>query len=201
MKNLKCIETIKIKDNITHNIHYHQARFDRTRKNLWKEQTPLELNKKINAPSQALYRCRITYGKIIEKIEYLPYIKKIPKSFGVIESNIQYNYKFADRDAIEALKSRVSQEDIIIIKDGYLTDTSIANIALFDGHDWITPRYPLLKGTMRAKLLDEGFIKEGEIKIDNLERYTNFALMNAMLGFETINKVQIIKESQCLKIF
>jgi 4-amino-4-deoxychorismate lyase len=198
MKDLRCIETIKIEHNIAHNIHYHQARFDRTRKELWGAQEPIELSKEINAPTEALYKCRITYGEKIEKIEYLPYVKKLPQSFTLVESELDYRYKFADRSAIEALKI---QEEIIITKKGYLTDTSIANIALLKGEEWFTPKKALLRGTMRAKLLDGGLIKEKDIKIEDLEKYTNFALINAMLGFEIINRAKIEREAQCLKIF
>jgi 4-amino-4-deoxychorismate lyase len=201
MKDLRCIETIKIEHNIAHNIHYHQARFDRTRKELWGAQEPIELSKEINAPTQALYKCRITYGEKIEKIEYLPYVKKLPQSFTLVESELDYRYKFADRSAIEALKAQKEQEEIIITKKGYLADTSIANIALLKGGEWFTPKRALLLGTMRAKLLDEGFIKEKDIKIEDLEKYTNFALINAMLGFEIINRAKIEREAQCLKIF
>lgn len=198
MKDLRCIETIRIEHNIAHNIHYHQARFDRTRKELWGARESIELSKEINAPTEALYKCRITYGEKIERIEYLPYVKKLPQSFTLVESELDYNYKFADRSAIEALKI---QEEIIITKKGYLTDTSIANIALLEGEEWFTPKRALLRGTMRAKLLDEGLIKERDIKIEDLEKYTNFALINAMLGFEIINRVKIEREAQCLKIF
>ncbi len=198
MKDLRCIETIRIEHNIAHNIHYHQARFDRTRKELWGARESIELSKEINAPTEALYKCRITYGEKIERIEYLPYVKKLPQSFTLVESELDYNYKFADRSAIEALKI---QEEIIITKKGYLTDTSIANIALLEGEEWFTPKRALLRGTMRAKLLDEGFIKEKDIKIEDLGKYTNFALINAMLGFEIINKAKIEREAQCLKIF
>ena len=201
MKDLRCIETIKIEHNIAHNIHYHQARFDRTRKELWGAQESIELSKEINAPTQALYKCRITYGEKIEKIEYLPYVKKLPQSFTLVESELDYRYKFADRSAIEALKAQKEQEEIIITKKGYLTDTSIANIALLKGEEWFTPKRALLRGTMRAKLLDKGLIKEKDIKIEDLEKYTNFALINAMLGFEIINRAKIEREAQCLKIF
>ncbi len=201
MKDLRCIETIKIEHNIAHNIHYHQARFDRTRKELWGAQESIELSKEINAPTQALYKCRITYGEKIEKIEYLPYVKKLPQSFTLVESELDYSYKFADRSAIEALKVQGEQKEIIITKKGYLTDTSIANIALLKGEEWFTPKRALLCGTMRAKLLDKGLIKEKDIKIEDLEKYTNFALINAMLGFEIINRAKIEREAQCLKIF
>jgi len=201
MKDLRCIETIRIEHNIAHNIRYHQARFDRTRKELWGAQESIELSKEINAPTEALYKCRITYSQGIEKIEYLPYVKKLPQSFVLVESELDYSYKFADRSAIEALKVQGEQKEIIITKKGYLTDTSIANIAFLNGKEWFTPKRALLHGTMRAKLLDGGLIKEKDIKIEDLEKYTNFALINAMLGFEIINRAKIEREAQCLKIF
>ena len=46
------------------------------------------------------------------------------------------------------------------MKQGLLTDTSIANIALSDGTHWYTPAHPLLKGTKRAALLEEGILQE-----------------------------------------
>ena len=55
---------------------------------------------------------------------------------------------------------RQDKDDILIVKNGLLTDTSIANIALYDGNDWYTPLHPLLKGTKRAELLDKGVLKE-----------------------------------------
>ena len=38
------------------------------------------------------------------------------------------------------------QDEILITRNGLLTDTSIANIALFNGKEWHTPKHPLLKG-------------------------------------------------------
>ena len=45
---------------------------------------------------------------------------------------------------------------------------------------------------MREKLLDEGFLKKENITIDNLEKYSQVALMNAMIGFKILNDVTII---------
>ena len=48
-------------------------------------------------------------------------------------------------------------DEILIIKDGHITDTSISNIVfrLPDGW-WLTPFTPLLKGIMRTYLLESG---------------------------------------------
>ena len=76
-------------------------------------------------------------------------------------------------------------DDILIVKKGYLTDTSIANIALFDG-EWKTPKYPLLKGTTRQRLLDNGKIHEDDIKVQDIGRFSKVALLNAMIDFDII---------------
>ena len=82
-------------------------------------------------------------------------------------------------------------DEIIIEKEGYLTDTTISNIAFYDGEKWVTPSHPLLPGTMRAKLLDEGFLHKKEIKKEDLKNYSQIALMNSMIGFKILNNFTI----------
>ena len=69
----------------------------------------------------------------------------------------------------------------IIVRRGLLTDTSIANIALFDGKDWFTPKLPLLRGTCRTALIDNGIIKEKDIRPEELSSYSFVRLFNAMI--------------------
>ena len=64
-----------------------------------------------------------------------------------------------------------------------LTDTSIANIALYKEGKWFTPKYPLLKGTRRAGLLAEGIIEEDIVMADSLHKYEKIRLFNAMISF------------------
>ena len=75
---------------------------------------------------------------------------------------------------------------IVYGKDGYLTDTSIANIALYDGHTWFTPAHPLLRGTKRAELLNKQFIVEKDIAQVHLNDYSHIMLFNAMIDWERI---------------
>ena len=82
-------------------------------------------------------------------------------------------------------------DEIIIEKGGYLTGTTISNIAFYDGERWLTPEHPLLPGTMRAKLLDEGFLHRKEIRKEDLKNYSQIALMNSMIGFKVLNNFTI----------
>lgn len=178
------LETIKIENGLINNIKYHQKRFDDSRIKLFDTKNKIDLVDFINPPNNELFRCRILYSNKIESIEYIPYEPKKFQHFKIVPSSIDYSFKYADRKELEALKTKYpSFDEIIIEKNGLLTDTTISNIAFFDGKDWLTPASPLLKGTMRAKLIDDGFLKPINIKYNDIQKFTKFALLNAMLGF------------------
>ena len=183
-------ETIKIKDGKIFNLQWHNQRLNRSRLELFQEKKLLDLNNYLQAPQIGLFRCRVLYSKKIEKIQYLPYTPKIFQNFKIVQSRLQYNHKFNDRSQINQLLEP-SYDEIIIEKEGFLTDTSIANIAFLDGKDWITPKVPLLQGTTRAKLLEEKFLKLENIKKENIKNYSHFALMNAMIGFQIQKSINI----------
>ncbi len=186
MSKSSCIETIKIQDGRPLNIEWHNQRYHRTLREYYGIDRNSNLQEFItNPPSDGVFRCRITYHHEIQSVEYLPYHAKKFQHFKLIHSDIDYTYKYSNRQALDQLKSQASSYDeIIIVKNNLLTDTSIANIAFWDQGVWITPKKPLLKGTMRAKLLKKGFLVKKNIKSESLKHFSHFALMNAMIGFE-----------------
>lgn len=187
------LETIKIEEGKIHNLRYHQDRCDQSRQALFQSEDSLELSSIIDAPKVGLYRCRILYGETLHSVDYFPYIPKKIQTLRIVSSDTEYSFKYANRDTLNALlESNKDVDEVIIEKDGYLTDTTIANIAFFDGKKWLTPERPLLKGTMRAKLIDEGFLHTKEIKKEDIPHYSQVALMNAMIGFKIINDIKII---------
>lgn len=182
------LETIKIEDGEIHNLSYHQQRCTKSRQILFHSLDVLDLSSFIDAPKTGLYRCRILYGEILYSIEYIPYTPKEIQSVKIVSSDIEYSLKYANRDALNALlESNKDVDEVIIEKEGFLTDTTISNIAFFDGDQWVTPVKPLLEGTMRAKLINEGFLQPREIKKEELQNYSKVALMNAMIGFKILN--------------
>jgi len=186
------LETIKIENGEIANISYHQARCTQSRQKLFNRRDILELSPIIQPPKKGLYRCRILYAQELHSIEYIPYSQKEIHSLKIVPSKIEYPLKYANRDALNALLiSHEDVDEVIIEKDGYLTDTTIANIAFYAEGQWFTPTTPLLKGTMREKLLDENFLQTKDIQKDDLHLYTQVALMNAMIGFEIIKDVKI----------
>jgi len=184
------LESIKIDEGEIYNLPYHQKRCDKSRKSLFNSDHILTLSSIIKPPPRGLYKCRIIYADTLHSIEYIPYQEKEIHSLKIVPSSMSYDFKYANRAKLNTLLSKFSHYDELIIeKDGYLTDSTIANIAFYDGKQWITPTHPLLKGTMRQKLLDEGFLILKDITSANLKDYTQVALMNAMLGFKILKHI------------
>ena len=186
------LETIKVEDGKAEDLLYHQKRFDKSRQDLFENAMEIDLSTVIKAPATNLYRCRILYDTDIRSIEYIPYRPKVIQSLKVVASNIEYTYKYANRDAFNALfQAHPNVDEIIIEKEGLITDTTISNLAFYDGGQWFTPENPLLQGTMRAKLLDEKFLLETPIQKKDIEKYSHVALMNAMIGFKILKNPTI----------
>ena len=200
MSKESCIETIRVEDGQIFNMAWHNRRCNQTRREYYGAKECIDLAHFIgNPPSNGLFRCRVLYHQEILSVEYLPYQAKVFKTFKLIESDIEYGYKYSNRDALNQLKAQASAYDeIIIVKKKELTDTSIANIAFFDGQQWVTPKKPLLEGTMRAKLVEKGFLVEKVIKSDSFKHFSHFALINAMIGFEIQKKPTIYSEKEAI---
>ena len=182
------LETIKIEDGKVQHLGYHQKRFDKSREALFNIKNPIALSSFIETPENGLYRCRIVYDSDIRSVEYIPYAEKEIQKLKAVSADIDYAYKYENRTAFKKLLDAYSDfDEVIIVKEGYVTDTSISNLAFYDGKQWYTPRRPLLEGTTRARLLEEGFLMTKEIKITEIKKYKKVALMNAMIGFKIIN--------------
>lgn len=180
---MQYFETIKCDDYNIYNLAYHEKRVANT------IGMNLNLQDYIYAPSNKLLRCKLIYDDFsILDVQYFEYKKREIKTFKIIEDNsIDYSKKYLDRTNLDLLfEKKDSADEIIIIKNSLVTDTSIANIAIFDGTNWITPKSPLLKGTTRARLIEEGFIYEKDITIQMLKESKKLAIMNAMIDFFVI---------------
>ncbi len=180
------IETIRIENGKIYNLDYHAERFNRTRATFWKDCAPIDLGGFISPQSfSGIYKCRVVYGREIEEITYTPYCMRKITSLRLVESDtIDYTYKSTNREDLNVLYARREMaDDVLIVKDGYLTDTSIANVALYNGERWCTPSRPLLRGTKRAELLGKNLIVEKEILQTHLGEYSKIMLFNAMIDW------------------
>jgi 4-amino-4-deoxychorismate lyase len=190
------IETIKVENGILLNLPLHQERMDRSRRGLLGVTDSISLKSIIEVPGYArtgVFKCRVIYGKSVGKVEFIAYQPKRVETLKlVVDNDIDYQYKYSDRKGIEKLLAKKGTcDDILIVKNGLITDTSYSNIVFKNGKNWLTPDKPLLMGTKREYLLATGKIKAKEIKIDDLSNYSKFMLMNAMLDFDEGNGISI----------
>ena len=185
-------ETIKVANGKPLNISYHNERINRSRKELFHCKSELDLAELIKIPdnhSDVIYKCKVIYSDDIQKIEWARYSpRKIELLKLVYSDHIEYPYKYLDRKMFTKLlqlKNCRAAEDILIVKHERITDTSYSNVVLFDGKEWYTPQFSLLKGTKRAKLINEKIITEKDILAEELKYYEKIILINAMLDFDS----------------
>ncbi len=128
-------------------------------------------------------KCRVIYDHEIRAITFEHYLPRIIRTLKIVHDNtIEYSYKLLDRSCFERLSKGIAQDDILIVKNGWITDISFANIILWDGLNWHTPANPLLAGTKRKLLIDSGFLQLAEIRPSDLELFKEVRIINAMLN-------------------
>lgn len=185
----RLFETIKISDSEPCNLRLHENRLNLSRLKLFGSTGQISLADNIRVPDDCqtgVYRCRIIYEEAIISVEFIPYQPAAVRTLKLIQADgTDYSLKYLDRTCLTGLIDREVADDVLIVKNGNVTDTSYSNIVFTAGRQWITPDTPLLRGTMREKLLSEGTIKEERITPGDLYKFTHFRLINAMLGFES----------------
>jgi 4-amino-4-deoxychorismate lyase len=193
------LETIRLNDGELFYLSYHQKRVENVFQAFSLECCVSLRNYLKELPKKGLYRVRVVYtlnGDV--EVSYIPYKKRDIEKIKLLEDNtLEYKHKYAKRDAIDTLFAKRGEcDEILITQNGYIRDTSIANVAFFDGTTWWTPKTPLLKGTTRERLLQKSLLKEKEIHKDEIFGYKGFALMNAMIDFDIITQVNL-KDIMC----
>lgn len=189
-------ETISIRNGTAENLSWHQARFEASTLALFGKSPDFSLAEVIRIPPEAQsghFRCRIDYGKEVMDVRFQPVLSLEINSLRLIEDNeIDYPFKYADRHRLEKLFGmRGDCGDVLIVKNGFITDTSIANIILWDGQQWFTPSEPLLQGTCRARLLDCNAISEAKIKSKDLHLFSEVKLINALRRMEDTTSIPV----------
>ena len=182
------VETLRIERGQGCNLEYHQRRMAATMGHFFPEATVPKLADELAelAFGQGVESALEYDGRGIGMVKADEYhIRTIRKLRLVGCDDIDYEYKSADRSRLLALAAeRGDADEIVIVRQGLITDTSYSNIALYDGRRWVTPRHPLLRGTMRQSLLDQGLLEERDIRASEWPGYQRTSLINAMMPLE-----------------
>ncbi|MCU0340610.1 MAG: aminotransferase class IV [Spirosomaceae bacterium] len=183
------IETFRITNGNLPDCKHHNARLHRTRQAHFDDIVAWDLAQLVSVPAHAregVWKGRLSYTKNVEKIEFEPYRPRLIQSLRLVQCDaVDYNFKFQNRQIINDLYAqRGSDDDVLIVKNGCVTDASYANVVFWDGTRWLTPDTPLLEGTQRARLLEDRQIQTTRIQPSDLAKFSYARLINAMLVFE-----------------
>jgi len=183
----RLFETIRVFEKHLWNVEFHNVRFNNSRKELFEIQEWLDLAEIITLPEslgKGLYKCKIVYERDIISVDFEPYVRRNIHSLKLINDDIaEYEYKLCERKLFKKLLHENKPcEEILIVKNGYITDTSFSNVAFYDGVNWVTPQSPLLKGTMRAFLLEKKILKQAPLRVCDIPNFEKVSLINAMNG-------------------
>ncbi len=190
------VESLKLKDGVIPHLEYHQERMNRSMAELYTEAQKTNLAEAIVIPENCrtgLFKVRVLYRDQIEKVEIEPYVFRKIQSLKVVHNeSVDYHLKYTNRQILQELFSqRGDCDDIIVVKNGFVSDSFAANLLFFDGKNWFTPTTPLLKGTKREFLLDQGIISEKEIRKEDIPNFQKVGLVNALVDFEEMPEIPI----------
>ncbi len=188
----KFLETIRLLDGVPQHLEWHQSRMEATLRAFFRgHQHAWALASCIHVPSEftsGVVRCRIIYDAHQLSIHYDHYKPGITQTLKIVDAppGFDYRYKYADRKVLEELHGqRESAADILISRDGLISDTSIANVAFQKNGRWYTPLIPLLAGTTWKRLIHKGILIPKPINQKDLLKFDTFIVFNAMNSFET----------------
>ncbi len=189
MENYPLLESIRLEDGRFALLSLHENRMQRSLHQLLGISLSVNLAdwlQQFEVPQKGLFKCRILYGQKLKPPEFIPYIKKPITSLQLVDGeHIEYSLKYSNRNEIEKLyASKNFCNDILIVKNGCVTDTSYCNIAFKQNEVWFTPDRPLLHGVQRTYLLQQGIIQPAPIRQDELGEFSHFKLFNAMIRWE-----------------
>lgn len=181
------VETIRITDGQIHHLALHQDRVGRTLRHFAPQLSEFNLEPLlVDCPQVGVWKTRVLYDTLGNvAVAYHPYVLRTLHSLRlVVNDDLDYSFKYADRTPLTALQAqRGACDEVLIVRQGLITDTSYTNVAFTDGRSWYTPRQPLLAGTMRRALLEKGVLQERDIRPEDLSCYKEVALFNAMIDF------------------
>ncbi len=190
------LESIRCRDGIFPLLHLHQRRIQFAFSHLWPDVPVPDLYQHLHCysvPRKGLFKCRIVYGETLCEPEYQPYEISPPKKLKLVEADeLNYSFKWVDREHLNRLHSRKGEcDDVLIVRKGLITDTTYCNIAFLSNGTWFTPAAPLLHGVRRQQLIDNDIIAPATIKPGQISKFTHFKTFNAMIGWDESPPVPI----------
>ncbi|MDR0621258.1 MAG: aminotransferase class IV [Deltaproteobacteria bacterium] len=187
MKEPRFLESIKLLNGAYHNLELHRSRMTRAALAAFGSRPGFDLYEALpkSVPKTGLHKVRLIYGQKLESVGITPYSMPSPKTMAVVQATeLDYRHKYLNRSDIEILAANAPADDVIIAINGFVTDSSYANLVFENAHGLYTPEDPLLAGVKRQALLASGAIRTRRIKVSDIMDYDRVRLINAMIDLE-----------------
>lgn len=157
----------------------------------------IDLQREIVIPKNRMFgrvRCRVDVTESGHSVQFSDYSLRTYEKVGLVHADISYAHKWSDRTLFQLLFDHYPGfDDFLIARNGFITDMTIANVALLSEGCWFTPAEPLLAGTMRERLLQAGELIPRQIHISEVESFEKIRVLNAMMtGLEITYSPQSI---------
>jgi 4-amino-4-deoxychorismate lyase len=191
------LESIRLQDGQFDLIGLHEARIKRSLELLSSNPEPtFQLENYLRTfpvPVKGLFKCRLLYGSGFSEPEYLPYQKRNIQSLHLVEDKgIDYDFKYTKRHDLDWIfHQRGACDDVLMMRNGCVTDTTYCNIAFRKGNEWFTPEHPLLAGVRRELLLQTGVLQTFPGKVESLYEFETFKLFNALINWDEADEIPV----------
>lgn len=190
------IETICLIDGKLRNLRFHNRRMNLTRKMIFGSLNFIDLQNCIQISENfrtGKYKVRVLYTQDIIDIQIHKYQIVPIETLKAVEmrQDFTYFYKSSQRQYFATLLNEHNCNDLILMRNRVLTDTTYTNLIFFDGARWFSPKQCLLAGCMRQALLEEGKIELATIRLDDLKSFRSFKRINAMMNFDEAQELPI----------
>lgn len=178
---MRYIETLRVEQGQVCHVHSH---IERIRCTIGRT-LPLD-----ELPIPAIYqqgrvKLRVLYSleKGIEEVSFQVYETPVIRTLRCVTCNdMVYDRKMEDRSLLNVLHDlREGCDDVLIVREGLITDTTFCNIVFQKGTFLYTPLHPLLEGTCRSRLLQQGVLQLRNITPQDSKDYEKAYLINAMI--------------------
>jgi len=179
------IESISLKEGKFLNLAGHEKRYTASYQACFGILPEITLGRYLSEctiPADGWYKCRLLFNQTELTVDFVPYVQPKIQSATIIDAgNITYDHKYASRPELDALFNQKGQTDeIIMIKNGLVTDAYYYNLIFEKNNTWYTPAKPLLRGTMRQLFLDSRKLIPADIEQRDIINFDAIHFINAM---------------------
>ncbi len=188
------VETICLIDGEPRLLRYHNRRLNHTRKMIFGSTDFIDLADYIPKETQkGKQKLRVLYDETILSVKVSDYqINELQEISAVtIDPTFSYTYKSSDRNYFAQLLEEQNAQDLVLIQNNLITDTTFCNLIFSDGTRWLTPAQPLLEGCMRQNLIENHGVLPAIIRTEDLDKLISFKRINAMRSFEEAEETPI----------